>query len=377
MALKFTKITRENCRALSPGKRLDEHNIRYTKLANGDGRFEIFIQVNGKRDHRSVGKESEGVTRKQAEILIEKYKTEGREDRLKLTKGRKLPMAFKEVAEKYLKRLEETDGRNLKIKTQQLKSQLIPFFAKTPLVNLSSFEVERFKRHCKDEGLSPSTINRYLAVLSHVISMAMNWDWLDRKPCQIVRCVEPLSKRESLSKEEVRHLLETAKAYPHPFIWLFMVIGLQTGMRKMEILSIRIENLDLNRRILFIPSAKGGAREQPLSAHLVEVLNEHLKGCPSSQVWLFPSKASELGHMVAIEKTYQKVVLLAGLDPAKVVRHTMRHTVISHLIEARVDVTTIKKISGHKTTAMVERYAHVSNRHVQEAQDLLSVSYGG
>jgi integrase len=43
-------------------------------------------------------------------------------------------------------------------------------------------------------------------------------------------------------------------------------------MRKTEILTVRLEHIDLQRRIIFIPKAKSGAREQPVTAHLAEFL---------------------------------------------------------------------------------------------------------
>ena len=61
----------------------------------------------------------------------------------------------------------------------------------------------------------------------------------------------------------------------------------------------------------------------------------------------------------------------AGLDPAKVIRHTLRHTAITHLVQAGVDLPTVQRISGHKTLTMVQRYAHANGSHIQAAMDKL------
>ncbi len=52
-------------------------------------------------------------------------------------------------------------------------------------------------------------------------------------------------------------------------------------------------------------------------------------------------------------------------------RHTLRHTAITHLVQAGVDLPTVKRISGHKTLAMVERYAHANGTNIQTAMDKL------
>jgi site-specific recombinase XerD len=68
-------------------------------------------------------------------------------------------------------------------------------------------------------------------------------------------------------------------------------------------------------------------------------------------------------------------VLAADLDPAQVVRHTLRHTAITHLVQAGVDLPTVKRISGHKTLSMVERYSHQNGEHIKAAMDKLDARY--
>jgi site-specific recombinase XerD len=90
---------------------------------------------------------------------------------------------------------------------------------------------------------------------------------------------------------------------------------------------------------------------------------------PPGTPWLFPSIASRSGHTQDVRKAFVRCVVAAGLDPKKVVRHTLRHTAITHLVQAGVDLPTVKRISGHKTLAMVERYAHQHGPHIQGAMD--------
>ena len=82
MALKFQKLTRANIRKVQPGDKLQEHGISFERLSNSDGRYTVNIMVDGVRVHRVIGKESEGVTRKQAEDFIEQARTDARKGRL-------------------------------------------------------------------------------------------------------------------------------------------------------------------------------------------------------------------------------------------------------------------------------------------------------
>ena len=82
------------------------------------------FMADGHRIHRVLGRESDGVTRTQAEQFIEKIRSEAREGRLSLPRGRKTHFSFSEAAKKYLDRLEETNGKNLVAKRRQLRLYL-------------------------------------------------------------------------------------------------------------------------------------------------------------------------------------------------------------------------------------------------------------
>ena len=143
----------------------------------------------------------------------------------------------------------------------------------------------------------------------------------------------------------------------------------------MEILSIRLEHIDTAKRVIYIPEAKGGAREQPITNRLADFLPGYIEAVEPGQEWLFPSPASRTGHTVSIEKPFRRVVKSAGLDEKVVVRHTLRHTAITHLVQAGVDLPTVQRISGHKSFDMVVRYSHQNGKHIDSAMDKLEKRY--
>lgn len=172
-----------------------------------------------------------------------------------------------------------------------------------------------------------------------------------------------------LTSEQIERLLAAARSDSAWEIYPFVLIGLHTGMRRMEILSIRWEHVDVARRVIHIPHAKAGPRDQPITAELATYLGE-LRAMMPDAVWLFPADSAS-GHRVAIEKPFRRAVAAAGLDPREVTRHTLRHTAITHLVQSGVDLPTVQRISGHKTLAMVARYSHQSGEHIAAAMDRL------
>src|SRR5215470_10459447 len=98
MPLRFIRLDRPSIRKLGAGKSITEHGITAERLADGDVRYSVNIMVDGQRIHRVIGRESDRVTRSQAEDFIEKARTEARAGRLSLPRGQKLHLTFKSAA---------------------------------------------------------------------------------------------------------------------------------------------------------------------------------------------------------------------------------------------------------------------------------------
>src|SRR5262245_30702906 len=190
MATMFQRLTRQRMRQLAPGEAITEHGITFERLPTGDGVFTVNIMVDGQRIHRVIGRESDGTTRTQAEEFIEKVRRDAREGRLNLPKGRKIALGFREAATQYLQRLLEEGGKDLVMKRYRLNMHLVPFFSDTPLSQVSTFDIERYKKNRVGQGAKVGTVNRELAALSHLFSKGIEWSWIDKRPAQIRRYPE-------------------------------------------------------------------------------------------------------------------------------------------------------------------------------------------
>jgi len=140
----------------------------------------------------------------------------------------------------------------------------------------------------------------------------------------------------------------------------------------MEILTARFEDVDAERRRLFIRDAKAGARHQPITRPLVEAIEKERLVFGASEGWIFPSCTHD-GHRSPMKKQFRRAALRAGLDPVQITPHVMRHTGITRLVQSGVDLETVRRISGHKTLSMVLKYTHISDAHVDAAIDKIAI----
>lgn len=391
MSLRFSKLDRPAIRNLEAGKRITEHGITAERTADGDVRFSVNVMVDGKRIHRAIGTESAGVTRSQCETFIEQARSDSRAGRLNLPQGRKLALSFADAADGYLKRVEEGAGKNLRVKRRHINARLKPFFGTMRLDAIAGFTVDRYKKKRLTEGAANATINRELATLSHVFSMAVEWKWIDRAPCRPKLLEESAGRIIALTDDQCDALMRAAIKSADPYCWLFVAFGLNTAMRHSEILAARFDQLDLDHNRLFIPDAKAGQREQPITPELAAMLREEQAarldcGCPNDKEcglekprnahaclthggWIFPSphQDAKIGHRARMDRPFRDAAKVAGLNSELVTPHVMRHTAITALVKAGADLPTIQRISGHKTLTMVMRYTHVHGEHIDRA----------
>lgn len=377
MARGFVRLTRPAIRRLSPGEAITENGITAQRTKDGDVHYSVNVMVDGRRIHRVIGRESDGVTRTQAEEFICKARTEAREGRLQLPKGRKTRLSFSSACVGYLVRMEETDGKNLKAKRRHLDKRLGPYFGNLRLVDITTPAVERYARNRQREGASNATINRELATLSHLLRKAQELGWIESQLCRIFRLKESEGRIIALTDDQCRALMQAAIVDAEPDCWLFVAFGLNTAMRHSEILRARFEDADLENLRLHIPRAKSGAREQPITVELADILRNEMIMRDTSCGWIFPSprpSTSASGHRDRMSKPFRRAVVAANLDPETVTPHVMRHTAITRLVKAGIDLPTIQRISGHKTLKMVQRYTHIHGDHIDRAISVIGIS---
>lgn len=376
MALKFQSLTRTALKDLATGKRIAEHGITAERTKTGDVRYSINIMVDGQRIHRVIGKESEGVTREQAERAIETFRTKAREERLDLPNARKRHLLFKEAAADYLDRLTQTlaSGKkgfaDLPNKRRNVEQYLVPYFGNHQLHKITNFAVKHYARQRHDQGAKQATINRELATLSHLLNKAVSWKWIkpDQKP-EIEKGEEDAKQIVILSINDQKALMQAAIGDQDPATWLFVAFGLNTAMRHSEILRVRWDQIDFKHRRINIPEAKAGQRQQPITKGLAEILEKERGQRDDQKGYIFaPTRIDgKSGHRRNMSKQFARTVSRAKLDTTKVTPHIMRHTAITQLVQSGVDLPTIKSISGHKTLSVLMRYVHLVSDHIDQA----------
>jgi site-specific recombinase XerD len=170
----------------------------------------------------------------------------------------------------------------------------------------------------------------------------------------------------------VRRLIAGAKNLYHRTM-LMTLYG--TGLRRSELLQLKVSDIDSQRMVLRVERGKGGhGREVPLSASLLAALRAYYRWM-RPQTYLFPGTQDgwRTDRPLTSKVVWEAVRFAAhaaGID-RRVSPHTLRHSYATHLLEAGADLRTIQVLLGHADLTHTTVYLHLSPRHLQAAPNPL------
>jgi len=240
------------------------------------------------------------------------------------------------------------------------KRSFIKFFrAEFDSMQLKHFNtriVEDWRSKMLSRCRTVATANRYLACLHHMFTKAEEYEMVTLEVLQKVRRVKLLPENNErvrfLSKDECKRLISVCTDDIKPIV----IIALNTGMRKNEILTLQWnKNIDLVHNLISINKTKNNQRRDiPINTTVKQTLQGMVR--PIDQLYVFVRKGGQ--PYKTINKKFWQARDKAGLKDFRF--HDLRHTFASQLIMAGADIMTIKELLGHKSLRMTLRYTHLA-----------------
>lgn len=223
------------------------------------------------------------------------------------------------------------------------------------------------------EGLSTATANRYLSALSKAFKNAVKeWKWVRENPLRNVsRETEPKGRVRYLSDEERAALLEACRKSEYKPLYLIVLFAVTTGMRRGELLGLRWQDVDLERRVALLQNTKNGDRRSvPVVPEVALLLREHGKVRRLDNDLIFTSDSAEVW---LFDKAWYQALKEAKTKDFRF--HDLRHTAASYLAMSGASVPELAAVLGHRTLQMVKRYAHLSDQHTGEVVERMTKKY--
>ncbi len=209
----------------------------------------------------------------------------------------------------------------------------------------------------------PATANRYMAVLSHLLTVAVReWELLDVNPARkLSKLKEPRGRERFLSEAECASLLAACRGSANPDLRAVVVLALSTGMRRNEILSLRFTQIDIVRGMLYLYDTKNGEpRGVPLTGTAHALIGARAKAGENGDDLVFRGKTGRTPF--DIRKPWYCALKQAALCNLRF--HDLRHTAASFLARGGASLPEIGAVLGHRSAVVTKRYAHFAESHL-------------
>lgn len=292
--------------------------------------------------------------------------------------------------------------RNAKTAEKIIKSIKtgFPDYLEKQLSNITAWDIEKWRNTKTKAGMSPSTINGYVNTLKGALSRAVEWGLIESHDLQKVKSLKTdnavvryLSKDEETSlrktlrnrdhkvklERENGNLFRQQRGYPllkelrHfnycDYLEPLVLLAMNTGMRRGEILTLEWQHINLEQEFLTVIADKaksGKGRHIPLNKEAKTAL---INWRDDSESLGYVFKGVDNQPMKDIKKAWGNLLNEAKISDFRF--HDLRHHFASKLVMAGVDLNTVRELMGHSDLKMTLRYAHLAPEHKASAVNLI------
>lgn len=372
MSAPLRKITKTLVDALTPDELAWDAEVKGfgIRCQRRDRVYVLKYRVSGRQRWYTIGKHGSPWTpdtaRREAKRILGLV-AEGRDPADKKKTDRSAPtvagLAERFLADHVAAKTKARTG----IEYRRLVERIVmPELGRLKVDNVVSSDIERLHLQYR---ATPYQANRLLALLSKMFNWAGRRG--DRNPCIGIQRFAEHKRRRYLSSAELSRLgtalgQAEAERFTSPFVVAAIRLLIFTGARLSEILTLRWDQVDLERGWLNLADSKTGAKTVYLNAAARRLLSSlpHLADNP----FVVPGERQGR-HLVNLEKPWRRIRDLANLPDVRL--HDLRHSFASVGAGAGFGLPIIGALLGHTQAATTQRYAHLAADPLQHAADLI------
>jgi len=243
------------------------------------------------------------------------------------------------------------------------------FFRDTekPISSVTKGDIDAFMDRCQLMDKKATTINRALISIKMFYQYLINIEdqTLTNPVCSHHRIKVPKTLPKVLKEQEIEMLQSLLKSVRNQALFNLM---LRCGLRVSELVDVKISDIDLSEKSLFIRNGKGQKQRQVyLSDALCSLLKKCLEKRPGKlpHPYLFWNRKHP-GKPISIKGVQKWIERLSKKAKISFSCHTLRHTFATQLLEKETDITSIQNLLGHEHIQTSMKYTRVSNTKVKK-----------
>jgi integrase len=231
--------------------------------------------------------------------------------------------------------------------------------------NTSGLDCSECEGTGKAPAVTPSTVNREVSVLRHILKRAVDWKYLHQyRLAGLKQLGEPDGRTRFLEVDQIDTLLRACEESRSPFLRHFVLLALNTGMRRGELLGLSRKSIDWANKIATLGQTKNGDDRK---VHLNETAIEALRMLPAR----FDGRFFPIKDAHTVSRSFGRAVKRAGIEDFHL--HDLRHIFASHQAMSGTVGRGLQELLGHRDGRMTERYTHLSDGYLKAAVNGLNL----
>lgn len=278
-----------------------------------------------------------------------------------LSGGKLREMPNAQLLDLYISHLIARNRSSRTIKSfKSILTRFLSFLGEKHLSDVTLLDVDLFLAELKRRGWEPSSIYTAAVAVKRFLEFIGLGDRisgfeLPRRERRLPRYLEP---------GEVARMVEACSSLRDRVIILLLFT---TGLRVSELVSLRKDDVDLEKRSIRVKGKGGKERVVYFPEALVPLLKEYMERLPGDSEYLFPSAEGHM-HYTTVERIVKRAAVSAGLKK-KVTPHVLRHSFATHSLAMGLDIREIQELLGHSSLSTTQVYAHVSRERLRRDYD--------
>jgi integrase len=316
---------------------------------------------------RQIRKSTGTANKKVAESIYYKVKTLIAEGAyLESVRGKN--KTFMDMVERYLEEVTPDKKPNTQRDDRFYAKILSKVFGKFYLNEITPDIITNYVLKRKKK-VGPSSINRELSFLSAAYNKAYKlWGWCKENPaCKVKR--EKEQKRVKYFPNE--EFLEICK---HLVDWVrpLVLIAKNTGLRKSNIVNLKWSEISIKDKLIILDEGVTKNSEHlgvPLNEVAWDVIKGQIRLRKLHSLYVFCKKDGTPYTGWGVYQAFKKACIATGYPDYRF--HDLRHDFCSKLVQAGVDLYTVKELAGHKDITTTQRYAHLNPDKLKKAVAVL------
>ena len=228
-----------------------------------------------------------------------------------------------------------------------------------------------------ESGVENRSVNRKISALKSYYTFLLRKGLIEKSPLAGHKALKTSRKLEvPFSQEEMQQLLGNwAEEDSFGIIRDRLILELlyTTGMRRAELIGIRLRDLDQGRGTLRVLGKRNKERVLPLLPKTLQLIEQYLsyrKGVETAETdtFLFLTSAGQKLYPTLVYRIINKYISEVSVK-AKRSPHILRHTFATHLLNKGADMNSVKELLGHASLASTQVYTHNSIAELKRAHE--------